>query len=52
MRSIEADNTDALVSGGISRSSVEASVMGVERRAIVICLGMINNHINGRINHD
>ena len=52
MRTIEADNTDASLSGGISRSSVEASVMGVERRAKAICLGMINNHNDGRINHD
>ena len=37
MRPIEADNTDALFSGGLSRSSDEASVMGVERRAETIC---------------
>ena len=51
MRTIEADNTDALFSGGIGRSSEEASVMEVERRAEVICLGIINNHFYGRINY-
>ncbi len=33
MRTIEADITEALSSGGLSRNSVEASVMEVEQRA-------------------
>jgi hypothetical protein len=49
MRTIEAESTEALYSGGLSRSSVEASVMEVERRAGVIRLGTINNHNYGRI---
>ena len=49
MRTIKADSTEALYSGGLSRSSEEAPVMGVERRAGVICLGAVSNHIYGRI---
>ncbi|OGF58629.1 MAG: hypothetical protein A2Y62_04140 [Candidatus Fischerbacteria bacterium RBG_13_37_8] len=49
MRTIEADSTEALYSSGLSRSSEEAPVMGVERRAGVIRLGTVNNHIYGRI---
>lgn len=37
MRTIEADSTEALFSGGLGRSSVEASVMEVERRTGAIC---------------
>ena len=49
MRTIEADNTEALYSGGLGHSSEEASVMEAERRAGVICLRTMNNHENGRI---
>jgi len=49
MRTIEADSTEALCSGGLGHSSEEASVMEVERRAGVICLRTMNNHENGRI---
>ncbi len=45
MRSIEADSTEALSSGGLGRNSDEASVMEVERRTGVICLRMMNNHV-------
>lgn len=45
MRTIEADSTEALFSDGLGRSSVEASVMGVEQRAGAICLRMMNNHV-------
>jgi len=49
MRTIEAESIEAVFSGGPGRSSEEASVMEVERRAGVICLRMINNRIGGRI---
>jgi hypothetical protein len=45
MRAIEADSIEAVFSGGPGRSSEEASVMEVERRAGVIRLATINNHI-------
>jgi hypothetical protein len=49
MRTIEADNIEAVYSGGLSCSSEETSIMEVERRAGVICLRMINNRGCGRI---
>lgn len=49
MRTIEAENTEELYSGGLGHSSEETSVMEVEQRAGVICLGAVNNHIYGRI---
>ncbi len=45
MRTIEVNSTEALFIDGLGRSSVEASVMGVEQRAGVICLRMMNNHV-------
>jgi len=49
MRSIEAHSIEAVFSGGPGRSSDEASVMGVERRAGTICLGRTDNRKSGRI---
>ncbi len=49
MRSIEADSIEAVFSGGPGRSSDEASVMEVERRAGAICLRRIDNRKSGRI---
>ena len=37
MRTIEAEITEALFSGGLNRSSDEASVMEVEQRTGAIC---------------
>ena len=49
MKTIEAENTEELYSGGLGHSSEETSVMEVERRAGVICLRTMNNQKNGRI---
>ena len=49
MRTIEADSIDAVFSGGPDRSSNEASVMEVERRAGAIRLGRTDNRKSGRI---
>jgi len=49
VRTTEADSIKAVFSGGPGRSSDEASVMGVERRAGVICLKRIDNRRSGRI---
>lgn len=51
MRTIEADNTEAVSSGGLGNSSAEASVMEVERSAGVICLSVIDNCQSRRISH-
>ena len=51
MRTIEADSIEAVFSGGPGCSSEEASVMGVERRAGVICLRRFDNRGSGRIDH-
>ncbi len=49
MRPIKADSIEAVFSGGPGRSSDEASVMEVERRAGVICLRRTDNRKSGRI---
>jgi len=49
MRPIKADSTDVVFSGGPGRSSDEASVMGVEQRAGVICLRRTDNRRSARI---
>jgi len=49
MRPIKADSIDAVFSGGPGRSSDEASVMEVERRAGAICLRRTDNRKSGRI---
>ena len=49
MRTIEAESIDVVFSGGLGRSSDEASVMEGERRAGVICLGRTDNRMSGRI---
>jgi len=49
MRPIEAYSIDAVFSGGPGCSSDEASVMEVEQRAGVICLGRTDNRKSGRI---
>ena len=41
-------NTDVLNRGGATRSSVEASVMGVERRGCII-LGYLSVNFNRRM---
>jgi len=51
MRTIEADNTEAVSSGGLDNSSDETSVMEVERSAGVICLSVIDNCQSRRISH-
>jgi len=50
MRTIKADNTEAIFSGGSGCSSDEAPVMGVERRAGAIRLPKLTTVFNGRIN--
>lgn len=49
MRPIKADSIEAVFSGGPGCNSDEAPVMGVERRAGVICLRRIDNRKSGRI---
>ena len=49
MRPIEAESIDVAFSGGLGRSSEEASVMEVERRAGAICLRRTDNRRSGRI---
>jgi len=49
MRPIEAESIDVAFSGGLGRSSEEASVMEVERRAGAICLRRTDNRWSGRI---
>jgi len=51
MRTIEAESIEAVFSGGLGRSSEEASVMEVERRAGAIRLRRIDNRGSGRIDH-
>jgi hypothetical protein len=46
IRTIEADSTGALFSGGLGRSSVEASVMEVEKRAGVKLPGRFTSYKN------
>lgn len=48
MRTIKADSINGVSSGGPGCSSEKASVIGVERRAGVICLGRIDNRRSGR----
>ncbi len=50
MRTIKAEITNVLFSGGLNRSSDESSVMEVEQRVRVVRLRRTNNHIYGRIN--
>ncbi len=50
MRTIKAEITDVLFSGGLNRSSDEVSVMEMEQRVRVVRLKRTNNHIYGRIN--
>ena len=47
VRTIEADNTEALFCGGLGRSSDESSVMEVERRAKAICLHKLTTVFTG-----
>lgn len=49
MRTIEADSIEAVFSGGLGRSSEEAPVMEVERRAGAIRLRRMDNRGSGRI---
>jgi len=51
MRTIEAESIEAVFSGGLGRSSEEASVMEVERRAGAIRLRRMDNRGSGRIDH-
>jgi len=52
VRTTEAESINAVFSGGLGRSSKEASVMEVERRAGAIRSRTINNRGSGRINCD
>lgn len=47
VRTVEADNTEALFCGGPGRSSEEASVMEVERRAKASCLHKLTTVFTG-----
>ena len=50
MRTIKAEITEVLFSGGLNRSSDEVSVMEMEQRVRVVRLRGTDNHIYGRIN--
>jgi hypothetical protein len=49
MRTIEAESIEVVFSGGLGRSSEEASEMEVERRTGAIRSRTINNRGSGRI---
>jgi len=49
--SVLLESIEAVFSGGLGRSSEEASVMEVERRAGAIRLRRMDNRGSGRIDH-